>query len=105
MECGARPSAVRLWTASNPLARDFRLEQIGPAWRSVDLQPERPGVYVARIPKPEKGFTAGFVELTFPTPGGSQWKFTTGVKVVPDVYPFPPPAPRRRAEPVAPTGQ
>ncbi len=97
--CRDRPSAVKLWTATNPDARDFRLETIGRAYRSTDLSPVKPGVYTAQIPRPEKGFTAGFVELTFPTPGGSNWKFTTAVKVVPDVYPFPPPsrnAPCRR---------
>lgn len=105
VECADRPSAVRLWTATNPLARDFRLEQIGPAWKSTDLQPQKPGVYAVRIPRPEKGFTAGFVELAFPTPGGSQWKFTTGVKVVPDVYPFPAPEPKRAAEAAVPSGR
>lgn len=105
VECRDRPSAVRLWTAANPLARDFRLEQIGPAWKSVDLQPQKPGLYVARVPRPERGFTAGFIELAFPTPGGSQWKFTTGVKVMPDVYPFPAPEPKRAAAAAVPSGR
>lgn len=90
--CKDRPSAVKLWTATNPEARDFRMETIGRAYTSVDVPPRGDGVYAARIPKPEKGFTAGFLEFTFPAPGGSNWKFTTAVKVVPDVYPFPPPA-------------
>jgi PhoPQ-activated pathogenicity-related protein len=93
-QCKDRPSAVKLWTATNPEARDFRLETIGPAYKSVDIEPSADGKYVAKIPKPERGFTAGFLEFTFPTPGGSHWKFTTAVKVVPDVYPFPAPAPR-----------
>lgn len=91
--CKDKPSAVKLWQASNPDARDFRLEKIGPAYRATDLDPAGDGVYTVQLPKPEKGFTAGFVELTFPTPGGTQWKFTTDVKVVPDVYPFPAPSP------------
>lgn len=91
--CKDKPSAVKLWQASNPDARDFRLEKIGPAYKSTDLAPAGNGVYTVQLPKPEKGFTAGFVELTFPTPGGSEWKFTTDVKVVPDVYPFPAPSP------------
>ncbi|MFZ5925822.1 MAG: PhoPQ-activated pathogenicity-related family protein [Acidobacteriota bacterium] len=102
--CKDRPSAVKLWTATNPEARDFRLETIGRAYTSVDVQPRGDGVYAARIPKPEKGFTAGFLEFTFPTPGGSNWKFTTAVKVVPDVYPFPPPALKRPGT-VGPTGR
>jgi PhoPQ-activated pathogenicity-related protein len=102
--CKDRPSAVKLWTATNPDARDFRLETIGRAYTSVDVQPRSDGVYVAEIPKPAKGFTAGFLEFTFPTPGGSSWKFTTAVKVVPDVYPFPPPKPVRPAA-AEPTGR
>jgi PhoPQ-activated pathogenicity-related protein len=105
VECKDQPSAVRLWTATNPDARDFRLEQIGPAWKSVEIQPEKPGIYTAQIRKPEKGFTAGFIELAFRTPGGSTWKFTTGVKVAPDIYPFPAPQPRRAAEAAGPTGR
>ena len=92
--CKDRPSAVKLWTATNPDARDFRLETIGRAYTSVDVQPAGDGVYAAQIRKPEKGFTAGFLEFTFPTPGGSNWKFTTAVKVVPDVYLFPAPSPK-----------
>ena len=87
-----KPAAVKLWQANNPDARDFRLEKIGPAYTSEDLAETKPGVYVAKAPKTEKGYTAYFVELTFPTPGGNNWKFTTAVKVTPDTYPFPPPA-------------
>lgn len=92
--CKDRPSAVKLWMATNPDARDFRLETIGRAYTSVDVQPAGDGVYAAQIRRPEKGFAAGFLEFTFPTPGGSNWKFTTAVKVVPDVYPFPAPSPK-----------
>ena len=95
--CKDKPAAVKLWQATNPDARDFRLEKLGPAYRSTDLAPAGDGAYTAQLPKPESGFTAGFVELTFATPGGSNWKFTTDVKVVPDVYPFPAPAPQRPA--------
>lgn len=86
-----KPAQVRLWSATNPNARDFRLEKIGPAYKSETLQESAPGIYTARPEKPAQGFTAYFVELTYPTPAGSNWKFTTGVKVTPDEYPFPPP--------------
>lgn len=89
-----KPSAVKLWQANNPNARDFRLEKIGPAFKSTDLAETKPGVYVAKAPNIAPGYTAYFVELTFPTPGGAPWKFTTDVKVMPDKYPFPPPAPK-----------
>lgn len=87
--CKDKPAAVKLWKATNPDARDFRLETIGPAYTSSDLAETKPGTYVAAPQKPEKGFTAYFVELTFPTPAGIPWKFTTGVQVLPDIEPFP----------------
>jgi PhoPQ-activated pathogenicity-related protein len=82
-----KPSSVKLWQATNPEARDFRLETIGPAWKSTDLQPEG-GDYIAKVEKPEKGWTAFFVELTFENATATPFKFTTQVRVVPDVVPF-----------------
>ena len=90
--CKDKPSAVKLWQATNPEARDFRLEKIGPAYQSKDVTAAVDGKYMVKLEKPEKGFTASFVELTFPSPGGGNWKFTTDVKVMPDVYPFPAPS-------------
>lgn len=84
----SKPSAVRLWKASNRNARDFRLARIGPAYRSAKLAPVSPGHYVGQVRKPSKGYTAYFIELTYPSGGAYPFKFTTGVKVVPDVYPF-----------------
>jgi PhoPQ-activated pathogenicity-related protein len=83
------PTTVKVWQATNPNARDFRLMTIGKAWTSSDLTPEGEGKYVAHLEKPEKGWRAYVVELTYdrkdsPTP----FKFTTDVKVVPDVLPF-----------------
>lgn len=84
-----KPSAVKLWQASNPEHRDFRLLTIGPAYRSSDLADQGGGVYVARVPKPEKGWTAYFVEMTYPSGGKYPFKFTTAVRVNPDTEPFP----------------
>ena len=91
VNCKDKPSAVKLWSANNPEARDFRLEKIGPVYESKDVVEESTGKYVVKLQKPEKGFSASFIELTFPTPGGENWKFTTGVKVMPDEYPYPAP--------------
>ena len=82
------PSSVKLWQATNPDGRDFRLEQIGPAYKSTELKPVKPGVYVGKVDKPAKGFTAYFVEMTFPSGRSFPFKFTTGVVVNPDTYPF-----------------
>jgi PhoPQ-activated pathogenicity-related protein len=40
---------------------------------------------VARVAKPEKGWTAFFVEATFAGEGKYPFKFTTAVRVLPDV--------------------
>jgi PhoPQ-activated pathogenicity-related protein len=81
------PAEVKLWQATNAEARDFRLMTIGPAWKSSPLSATG-GEYVARAEKPAQGWTAYFVELTFPSGGPSPYKFTTDVRVVPDVTHF-----------------
>ncbi len=84
-----KPSEVKLWQATNPDGRDFRLEKIGKAYKSSTVAEDKKGTYVAKVSKPEKGFTAYFVELTFPSGGKYPYKFTTPVRVEPDVLPFP----------------
>lgn len=84
-----KPSAVKLWRASNPDARDFRLQTIGRSWSSTDLSPEADGTYVGHVDTPAKGWTAYLVELTYPANDGpAPLKFTTEVAVVPDKVPF-----------------
>jgi PhoPQ-activated pathogenicity-related protein len=83
-----RPIEVNLWQATNPKARDFRLDTIGSAYKSTPLKEERPGVYVGRVEKPAQGFTAFFVELVYDSGGKYPFKFTTEVSVVPDILPF-----------------
>lgn len=83
-----KPSEVNLWQATNPNARDFRVDTIGKAYTSTSLAPAADGSYVARVDKPKSGFTAFFVELVFPTGKKYPLKFTTEVSVVPDVLPF-----------------
>ena len=89
------PSKVQLWQATNPKARDFRLETIGPVWTATAVQSDRAGRYVARLKAPADGWTAAFVELTFPSGGTVPFTFTTDVKVLPDRYPFAAPTPAR----------
>jgi PhoPQ-activated pathogenicity-related protein len=88
-----KPLEVKLWQANNPKARDFRLDTIGPAYKSSKLDPEpgKENTYVARIPAPAQGWTAFFVELTFPSGGTFPFTLTTGVHVLPDTLPHPPP--------------
>ena len=82
-----KPSKVKLWQASNPEARDFRLEKIGPAYTETALESKGDGVYEAKVEKPEKGWTAAFIELTYANDPAPH-KFTSAVTVVPDVLPF-----------------
>jgi PhoPQ-activated pathogenicity-related protein len=83
-----KPKEVNLWQATNPKARDFRLMTIGKAYKSSPLASDGTGTYVARVPKPESGWTAFFVELVFDSGDEkAPYKFTTQVQVVPDVLP------------------
>jgi PhoPQ-activated pathogenicity-related protein len=87
VKADTKPSEVNLWQATNPKARDFRLEAIGPAYTKSRLDPVEGGVYVAKVPKPEAGWTAFFVEVVFDSGGKVPFKFTTQVSIVPDVLP------------------
>jgi PhoPQ-activated pathogenicity-related protein len=90
----SEPAQVKLWQATNPNARDFRLETIGAAWTSSELSDTGNGTYVGYLAPPAKGWTAFTVELTFPgstaipTPLESDQIFTTDVRVTPDTLPF-----------------
>ena len=89
VEAKDEPSEVRLWQATNPKARDFRLDVIGKAYKSTVLKPVSRGVYEGRVPKPATGYAAFFIELTYPRgPAKQPFKFTTEVSVVPDVLPY-----------------
>lgn len=88
MKCETKPESVSLWQATNPNARDFRLEEVGPIYKETPLTETEPGVYVAEVPAPEKGWTAFFIEAKFPNAGFSTpFVFTTGISIVPDTYP------------------
>jgi PhoPQ-activated pathogenicity-related protein len=83
-----KPSEVNLWQATNPAARDFRLDTIGKAYVKSSLAAQSDGTYLAKVGPPAKGFTAYFVELVYPTGHKYPFKFTTDVYVAPDVLPF-----------------
>jgi PhoPQ-activated pathogenicity-related protein len=83
-----KPREVNLWQATNPKARDFRVDTIGNAYTKTALKEDKPGVYVGRVEKPAQGFTAFFVEMVYDSGGKYPFKFTTEVSVVPDVLPF-----------------
>jgi PhoPQ-activated pathogenicity-related protein len=90
VQATTRPERVRLWQAANPIARDFRLEAIGSAWTSTELQDIGGGIYDGFILPPEQGWAAFTVELTYAS--GGELKpaqvYTTDVRVTPDTLPF-----------------
>ncbi len=82
------PREVRLWQATNPEARDFRVETLGRKYTSTIVEPVSEGVYIAGVPQPEQGWTAYFVEMTFDVGAATPLKMTTNVRVVPDTLPY-----------------
>jgi PhoPQ-activated pathogenicity-related protein len=88
VEVTDQPREVLLWQATNPKARDFRIDTIGKAYTSSVLQPVSKKKYVARVPNPTAGYTAFFIELVYDSGGRLPFKFSSEVSVVPDVLPF-----------------
>src|SRR5205823_14354104 len=82
-----KPESVAFWQATNPAARDFRLETLGPVWKSTSVEGVGE-VYTARAAKPEKGWTASFMEMSFDIGAGVPLKLTTDVAVTPEELPF-----------------
>jgi PhoPQ-activated pathogenicity-related protein len=85
-----KPLSATLWQATNPKARDFRLESIGPIWKSTPLAATGE-TFTAAVEKPAAGWTAYFVELAFDLGAPTPLKLTTAVTVTPDTLPFPAP--------------
>ena len=86
----SRPKEVKLWQATNPNARDFRLQTFGAGWTSQVLTPTPEGVYVGSVPQPAQGWTAFLIEATFDTAGVIEpdQVYSTGVQIIPDTLPF-----------------
>lgn len=82
------PQSVLLWQATNAEARDFRLAILGPAFTSTPVEADARGMYTARVPAPERGWSAWFLELTYDVGAPKPLKLTTEVVVTPDVLPF-----------------
>ncbi len=83
-----KPLEVNLWQANSPKARDFRVMTIGKAFKKSTLSETGKGTYLARVEKPESGWTAFFVELVFDSGDPkTPFKFTTQVQITPDNHP------------------
>lgn len=79
------PAAVLLWQAHNPESRNFMQAIIGKAYTSTPLTEIEPGVYSVKLEPPASGYTAYYIEMAYPSGIDTPLKFSTGVKVVPDV--------------------
>jgi PhoPQ-activated pathogenicity-related protein len=88
VQANDRPVEVRLWQATNPEARDFRMETLGKKYTSESVTLDPSGSFLAQVPVPEKGWTAYFVEATYDVGAPTPLKLTSGVHVVPEVLPF-----------------
>lgn len=83
-----KPVSIKLWSAHNEEARDFRIYVLGPKWTSTEILVNESGRYEVELQEPEKGFKGYFVEITYP--GQAPIKVTTGVEVLPRTYLFEP---------------
>ena len=83
-----QPTAITLWKAHNPKSRNFQVHEIGRAYEARTISISTDGNYHIQVNQPAEGWTAFFVELTFAGVGDIPLKFSTGVVVTPDNYPY-----------------
>ncbi|WP_320178490.1 PhoPQ-activated protein PqaA family protein [Roseovarius pacificus] len=85
---GSPPKQVLLWKATNPKARDFRIDAFGKKYQSTPIEPDADGNYSVTVDTPANGFTAFLLEMEYEGSEGELVKFSTPVRIVPDVEPF-----------------
>ena len=66
VKASGEPTAVKLWQASNPKARDFRVETIGRVWKDTAIQPAETGEWVAQVAKPDSGLDRVLCRVDIP---------------------------------------
>ncbi len=84
------PQSIKLWQATNPNSRDFRVDMVGLAYEDTEIELTDAMEYTLSVDEPEEGWTAFFGEVTFEGIGDLPFKQSTGVVVVPDTYPHSP---------------
>jgi PhoPQ-activated pathogenicity-related protein len=82
-----QPKQVLLWQATNPDARDFRVDRLGPVYKSRVLEDQGGGRYIGRVAKPDRGWTAFLVELIYDIGAPVPLKLTTAMRVIPNTLP------------------
>jgi PhoPQ-activated pathogenicity-related protein len=89
VQAQSTPSRVLLRYATNPDARDFRLESLGPEWRFWPLQPIFGDLYIGYMPPPSQGWSAFSIELQFDAGDfGLREVYTTDISILPNTLPF-----------------
>lgn len=88
-----KPAAIKLWSAYNPMARDFRIDVFGPNWTAEEIAVPDSGELTVNMTTPASGYRGYFVELTYG--GENPLKVTTGIDVLPRTYPFEPFVPKK----------
>ena len=86
------PKTVKLWQASNAVARDFRKSMDNSnvsefVSTQINLTPGNARELVINLPDPKKGWRASFVELSYANAPYDDLVFTTRLFVTPDSYP------------------
>ncbi len=84
-------ASARVWATTNAVSRDFRRVTTGESWQATPLADEGDGtqsVFSVSLAAPAEGYTARFVELTFPGVAGLPQTYSTRIHVAPDKTPF-----------------
>ena len=76
------------WWAPYEKADPHVMFSLSKTFTSTVLSPRPDGSYVGKVGKPAAGWTAYFVELTYPSGTAYPFKFTTEVSVIPDTLPY-----------------
>ncbi len=88
VRCSTPPKRVTLWQATNPTARDFRVDTIGRAYTGKPLTANAQGVFETQLAAPAQGWTASLVQCEFDIGAPVPLRLSTAVKVLPDVLPY-----------------
>lgn len=86
--CSIRPTAARLFQATNPNARDFRYPVIRDAFKAQPLVADPDGTYSATLTPPASGWTATLAQFEFNVGAARPFRITSPVWVTPDTEPF-----------------
>ena len=92
LKVSQKPDQARVWLCHNPKQRDFRKETLlanNIRYESYPLEPDSqtPWTYCFTPETSQQGWTAFFIEASFSNPPYPDLKLTTGIQVLPDVYP------------------